>query len=117
MNDFSYKLTTTVGKMRLELGDHRLNDGMLPKRENFTDAELTYFFDEEDEDFNMAIARAFDAAAVQWASYPDSMHMGPEFQKIPAHKYYAQRAEKIRTGEVRPGVYAVEKDEIAMDVD
>ena len=63
------------------------------------------------------VTRAFDAAANVWAQYPDSFHLGPEHQKIQAATFYANRAKEIRTKQLAPAMYAVEKDEIAMDLD
>lgn len=120
MTEFTYDITDTSdisSLMRRELGDTRLNDGILPEGRNFSDDELDYFYDQEDDDFWNAVARAFDAAAAEWARYPEAFHMGPEYQKIPSSSYFANRAQKIRTSRQRPGVYAVEKSEYAMDVD
>ena len=117
---FTYNISDTAdtsSMMRLELGDAVLEDGILPDKANFSDEELDYFYDQEDDDFWPAVARAFDAAAVVWARYPEVYHMGPEYQKISASKFYADRAQAARTKNLAPGVYAVEKDEIAMDLD
>ena len=117
---FTYDIsdtTDTSSMMRLELGDTVLEDGILPDNKNFSDEELDHFYDQEDDDFWLAVARAFDAAAVVWARYPEVYHMGPEYMKIPASEYYASRAQAARTKNLAPGVYAVEKDEIAMDLD
>jgi hypothetical protein len=117
---FTYNISDTTdisSMMRLELGDTVLEDGILPDQANFSDEELDYFYTQEGDDFWLAIARAFDAAAVVWARYPEVYHMGPEYQKIPASQHFAQRAQAARTKNLAPGVYAVEKDEIAMDLD
>lgn len=117
---FSYDITDSAdvsGFMRRELGDTRKDDGILPEQRNFSDEELDYFYTQESESFTNAVARAFDAAAAEWARYPESFHMGPEFQKIPSSSFFAQQAKRWRTSNERPGSYDVEKDEIAMDVD
>jgi hypothetical protein len=103
--------------MRLDLGDHVLEDGILPDSKNFSDEELDHFYDQEDDDYWNAVARAFDVAATIWARYPEVYHMAPEYQRIPASKYYAGRAEEARTRRMSPGTYDVTKDEIAMEVD
>ena len=117
---FTYNISDTTdisSMMRLELGDTVLEDGILPDKANFSDEELDYFYTQESNDFWPAVARAFDAAAVVWARYPEVYEMGPERQKVLASKYYASRAQAARTKNLAPGVYAVEKDEIAMDLD
>jgi len=117
---FTYDISAgdTVSKMRLELGDTQYESGILPPDgRNFSDSELTYFYEAEDNDFWSAVARAFDSAAAEWAAYPDSMHLGPEFQKIPAASFYAGRAEAIRTQQQKPGAITVSKAEYAMDID
>lgn len=118
---FTYDITNTTdisSLMRREIGDTRLDpNGVLPEGRNLTDAELDYFYDQEDDDFWLAIARAFDAIAAEYARYPESFKMGPEEQKIPAATYYSSRAQEIRTGTLVPASFSVAKDEIAMDLD
>jgi hypothetical protein len=110
--------TTDISSMmRLELGDTEREKGILPEDGNFSDEELDYFYTQEDDNFWLAVARAFDAAASKWAAYPDSFYLGPEHQKIPAATLYSQKAANIRTKQLSPGVYSVSKDEIAMDLD
>jgi len=117
---FNYNISDTTdisSMMRLELGDNVLDDGILPESKNFSDAELDYFYSQEDNNFWAAIARAFDAASVVWARYPEVYHMGPEYQRIPASRFYADRAQMTRTKNLVPATYDVTKDEIAMDLD
>lgn len=117
---FTYNISDTTdisSMMRLELGDNVLDDGILPETRNFTDEELDYFYTQESSDFWSAVARAFDAAAAVWARYPEVYHMGPEYQRISASKYYSERAKDARTKSLSPGTYDVSKDEIAMDLD
>jgi hypothetical protein len=107
--------TDTSSKMRLELGDTVEDEGILPDSRNFSDEELDYFYTDESDDFWNAVARAFDAASAVWSRYPESFHMGPEHQKIPAARYYMQRAQDARTRRQAPGMYDVEKVDYAMD--
>ena len=116
---FTYDIddsTDISSHMRLEMGDTVQKDGILPDKRNFSDEELDHFYDQEDDDFWNAVARAFDAASAVWARFPESFHMGPEFQKIPAATYYARRAREIRTKRQEPGVYSVSKAEIGTEV-
>ena len=118
--EFTYDIADTSdisSRIRLEIGDNRINDGILPNGGNFTDSELDYFYSAEGDDFQLALARAFDAAAARWASFPDDVHLGPEFQTFSASKFYAQKAYDIRTKQQRPGSYAVDKAEIATETD
>jgi hypothetical protein len=117
---FNYDISDTTdisSKMRLELGDTVLDDGMLPDKANFSDEELDHFYDQENDNFWLAVARAFDAASVVWARYPEIYEMGPERLKISASSFYAQRAQAARTKNLAPGVYTVTKDEIAVELD
>lgn len=107
---FTYDIsdtTDTSSKMRLELGDTRFEDGILPEGRNFSDAELDYFYSQESNSFWAAVARAFEAAAAEWSRYPDSFRLGPEQQSIPAAKHYADRAAYIRKEVVRRGASGV----------
>jgi hypothetical protein len=113
---FSYDLTTTVGQMRLELGDNSLEAGILPDGANFTDAELAYFYEAEGE-FWPAVARAFDAAAARWGMYPTQISMGPESQSLPAAAFYSQKAQDIRTKQRRPSSVTLTKADYGFEVD
>jgi hypothetical protein len=116
---FQYDISDTTdisSMMRLEIGDIRHEDGILPEGRNFSDEELDHFYDQEDDDFWLAVGRTFDAAAAQWAPYPTSFRMGPEEQKMTATAYYSMRAKNARSIRQGPGVYVVEKSEYAMDV-
>jgi hypothetical protein len=117
---FTYNISDTTdisSKMRLELGDTVLDSGILPDGVNFSDEELDHFYDQEDDDYWNAVARAFDAASAVWSRYPEVYHMGPEYQRIPAGKYYAARAQDARTRRLVPTAHDVTKGEIAMDLD
>lgn len=117
---FTYDISDTTdisSMMRLEMGDTEQENGILPEGKNFTDEELDYFYTQEGDDFWQAVARGFDAAAARWAVYPESFYLGPEHQKINASTFYSNRASEVRTKQLAPGVYAVSKDEIAIDVD
>ena len=96
----------TSSQMRLELGDTRYEDGILPEGRNFSDEELDHFYSQEGS-FWSAVARAFEAAAAEWGRYPDSFRLGPEQQHISAAKLYADRAAYIRKEVVRRGASGV----------
>ena len=118
---FTYDISDTAdisSHMRLELGDTVVDPaGMLPEGRNFQDAELDWFYSQEDSDFWPAIARAFDAAAAEWSKYPTSFSLGPESQKIDAAKYFSDRADAVRTKRAKPGSISIAKVDYGIDVD
>jgi hypothetical protein len=109
--------TDTSSKMRLDLSDNLVEPGgILPEGRNFEDEELDHWYSDESDDYWNAIGRAFDAAAVAWAKYPEVYHMGPELQKVLASKFYAMKAQEARTKRLVPTTHDVTKGEIAMDL-
>lgn len=67
---FSYDISTSIGQIRLEIGDTTEGDGYgvkPPALSNFTDAELTYFYTSESNDVLSAAARACEVLARMWA--------------------------------------------------
>ena len=65
----SYDITTTVGKIRLLIGDKDDTD------EVFTDAEITYFYTEAGS-INLAAAMALEAWAATYGANADSENIG-----------------------------------------
>lgn len=66
-------LSTDIGKVRLEMNDtdEARGKGVKPTGENFTDAEIQYFLDEEGT-VGRATAHACEVLARAWARMPDS---------------------------------------------
>ena len=110
MTIFSYDISDSTdisSQLRLEIGDTRFEDGILPEGRNFTDTELDYFYSQEGSDLSGATARAFEAAAAEWSRYPESFRLGPEQQTIKAADYFSQKAAYIRKEIVGRGSGAV----------
>lgn len=67
---FSYDLTTDVGRVRLLISDTATTTA------KFTDEEIQYFLDEEDDVINLAAAMAFEALAGRAADTGKSETIG-----------------------------------------
>ena len=65
----TYDITTTVGKIRLIIGDTDITDAI------FTDEELTYFYT-TDGSINLAAATALEAWAAKYATSAASEKIG-----------------------------------------
>ena len=63
-------LETTIGQIRLLIGDDREGDGVKPSGDNFSDAELTFFY-EQGGSLNLAAALACESLAWQWNNQPN----------------------------------------------
>lgn len=102
---FTYNLATTLGQVRLELGDTTLNSGPKPDNSNFSDAEITYFLDQEDEEVLLAVARACEVLARQWSSAAD-FQIGPRRESFSqVSQNYAARASSLRSQSTQAGIY------------
>ena len=90
----SYDITTTVGKIRLIIGDKDDTD------EVFTDAEITYFYSTAGS-INLAAAMALKAWAASYSANADSEKIGDYSytQKI-VDKMLAL-AERLRTDDAK----------------
>lgn len=94
---FAYDLATTTGKMRLEIGDSRVEpDGLLPGGRNFDNEELTHFYTEEGPNYWRGVARALEAAAALWSLEPEDYRLGPEQEKQTTADKLAKRAAQLR---------------------
>lgn len=92
---FSYDLTTSVGQMRLALGDTTSGTGVRPDGSNFSDDELEYFINAESS-LDLAMARACDVLATQWTTVAD-LQVGPRREALGAiAERYAERAKSLR---------------------
>ena len=77
----TYDITTTVGKIRLIIGDTDVTDAV------FTDEELTYFLTENSNNVNLAAADALEAWIAKYTTSPDAEKIGDYSysQKIVEH--------------------------------
>lgn len=73
---FTYDLEATgdglaVSQIRLKIGDSVQNDGVLPDKGNFADAELLELYDQEGSHVERAAAAALEIAARRWRRKAD----------------------------------------------
>jgi hypothetical protein len=93
--DFTYDLSTDIGKMRLMLGDTRNDCGVKPDETCFADAELSVFFEHEGS-VNTGVALACETLARMFSSYVDTA-VGPRRESMSqASDAWAKRAASIR---------------------
>lgn len=89
-------LTTSVGQLRLALGDTVYGSGVRPDGSNLSDAELTYFLAQEGNDVVLATALACETLATMWAGQAD-LAVGPRKESLSqVAQQYAKRAETLR---------------------
>ena len=99
---FNYDLSSstssivTVSKIRLAVGDTVLNKGARPRLENFSDAEILFFYSEEGNHLKRATAAAFEALSAFWSSYAGSKKLGPESRSSRQAAAFAQAAARLR---------------------
>jgi hypothetical protein len=105
--EFTYDLTTAVGKVRLEIGDTSSDDGVKPDGSNLTDAEISLWLTEEGS-VGRASARACEALARTWARLVD-LAVGPRRESLSqAAKAWAEQGAELRRqhGGGKMGAYA-----------
>jgi hypothetical protein len=78
---FTYNLATTVGQLRLEIGDHTSGTGVRPDGSNFSDEELEAILTQEGDVLGRGIARACEILANAWATFAD-LTVGPRSEKL-----------------------------------
>jgi hypothetical protein len=108
MADFSYDLTTTVGQLRLEIGDTTYQSGVKPDGSNFSDTELTYFLAQEGAAVGRGTARACEVLARMFAGLVD-LAVGPRKESLSqAAQAFSDRAKELRRqfGGAAQGAYA-----------
>jgi len=88
----TYDITTTVGKIRLIIGDTDVTDAV------FTDEELAYFYTTEGS-INLAAAAAFEAWVAKYAASPDSEHIGDYSYAQKAVANFNKLAKELREKE------------------
>lgn len=87
----TYDITTTVGKIRLKIGDKDTDDAF------FTDEELTLFYTQEG-DIDLAAAAALESWAASYATNPDNESMGDYSYAQSVTKKMLDLAAKLRAG-------------------
>jgi hypothetical protein len=101
---FNYDLASAdadvllISKVRLEIGDtdETSGAGVKPDGSNFTDAEITYWLDENGDDVSLAAADACAALARHWARASD-LAVGPRRESLgQVSKRFEDLAAKLR---------------------
>ena len=64
---FTTDLATPVGQIRFKIGDDFENDGVRPKKVNFTDEQLAFLYNQEGKHVGRAAAAACEHLANAWA--------------------------------------------------
>lgn len=65
-------IDTNIGKVRFEIGDSSIGQGVLPDGANFDDSEVQYALTQSGENVKPAAAILAGIAAARWASQPQS---------------------------------------------
>lgn len=95
-NDFTYDLSTDIGKMRLMLGDNNRTCGVKPNEAYFTDAELSAFFAMEGDSVNLGVALACETLSRLYSGQVD-ISVGPRRESLSqAADSWAARAATLR---------------------
>lgn len=63
-------METTIGKMRLRLGDSIASQGVLPGGLNLEDEELEFIYTDSSSDFGYSLYRAAKIIGARWISSP-----------------------------------------------
>lgn len=93
---FTYNTSTTVGKVRLEIGDNQIEpNGILPDGRNFSDDEITAFFTEEGSVLRTA-ARCLEVASRRWARVPKQQTTGSESSSQETASHLLRQALELR---------------------
>lgn len=87
----TYDITTTIGKIRLKIGDKDTDDAF------FTDEELTEFYSQEG-NIDLAAAAALESWAASYAANPDNEHIGDYSYAQSISKKMLDMATQLREG-------------------
>lgn len=98
----TYDLSSTdpavllISRLRLEIGDKTLDQGVMPDESNFADAELQEFLTRASNNVEHAAALACDVLATTWARLAD-IEIGPRSEDLSqVAKRYEARAKVYR---------------------
>jgi hypothetical protein len=78
---FTYVLTTDIGKVRLELGDTTVGNGILPGGENLRDEEINLYLTQNGNDVNLTVGALASVLARRWATVSD-VSVGPRSESL-----------------------------------
>lgn len=101
LNEFTYELNSTdldklnISKIRLEVGDTDPERGIKPHGDNFTDDEILYAFNEEEQIIGRAAARILEMSAAYWTAVPRTM-FGALFDPRSVARNYMRQAQTLR---------------------
>lgn len=98
---FTYRLDSgdqqelIIAKVRLEVGDTSEERGIKPDGSNYSDSEIWYIYNEEDEVVGRAAARICEQQATAWSSVPRTM-FGSLFDPRHVGRNFMRLAERLR---------------------
>jgi hypothetical protein len=93
---FTVNVDTLIGKVRLLIGDDKEGAGPLPDGSNFTDEQVLFFLEEEDQSYGAAAAMACENLSTRYAALVDTT-VGPRRESLSqATKQFADRASVLR---------------------
>lgn len=84
---FTYELASedssilAISRLRLEMGDNRQDDGVLPDGGNFSDEELGYYLAKNGNDVSLTAGELCGVLARQWSSAAD-VAVGPRRESL-----------------------------------
>lgn len=89
--------TLVTSQIRLEAGDSTIEPrGIRPEGRNFTDHELTYFYEAESSNVGRAAARAVETAATEWSTVALNMRIGEHWEAGAQAANLQRRAKALR---------------------
>lgn len=99
---FTYDLDTAdadrllISKVRLEIGDTVLNNGVKPDSSNFSDEEILVLLDREGDDFKRACAALLSILSNMWSGVAN-IQVGPRREDLSqVSKQYSARAKLLQ---------------------
>lgn len=94
---FTYDLSTTTGRIRRLIGDTVEDKGVLPDGANFSDLEISTFYELEGSHVQRGAAGALEALAAAWAAHEGRYREGPVDEESLASTAFAARAAQLRS--------------------
>ena len=98
---FTYRLDSSdtnevaIAAIRLELGDANPDRGIKPDAENYTDEEIIYVYNQEDQLIGRAAARICEQQATAWSNVPRTM-FGSLYDPRAVARNFRFRAAQLR---------------------
>ena len=78
---FTYFLTDAIGQVRLELGDNVYQQGVLPDGTNFSDQEITYYLNQNEQSVMRTVGALASVLARRYAMVAD-ISVGPRSESL-----------------------------------